>query len=172
MRSLFVVLIAVIGLSGCGMMKEMRGKIGAKPAAEAASLAVSGAETGFIDEGEPRPMLRPERGAESGAEGEAKPAAAPETTAEAKPTAKPKADPNARARASCLAKGGTFQKSGGSDARVCVTRTRDANKSCSASSQCEGMCLARSGTCAPITPLSGCHDIVTNGGNMATVCID
>ena len=168
MRAFFVLLIAVIGLSGCGMMKEVRGKIGSKPTAEASAPATADTEAGFVDEGEPRPKPRPNRNGEAGTP----PAPTPEAKAEVTPDPKPKADPNASARASCLAKGGTFQKSAGSDARVCVTRTRDANKSCNSSRQCEGMCLARSGTCSPITPLSGCHDIVTNGGNMATVCID
>ncbi|MDJ0631323.1 MAG: hypothetical protein QNJ44_23915 [Rhodobacter sp.] len=76
------------------------------------------------------------------------------------------------AQQACESRGGRFASAGASGAKVCVTRTRDANKVCTASSQCEGVCLARSGTCAPVTPLLGCNDIITSGGGMATVCLD
>ena len=103
------------------------------------------------------------------------PEAAPETTAEApqdppKPSSKP-FDANADARKTCERCGGTFSKTG-AGLFICVNRTRDATKSCSSSTQCEGACLARSGTCSPVTPLIGCHDIVTDNGSMARVCID
>ena len=80
-------------------------------------------------------------------------------------------DPNAAARARCVAGKGQFTRTA-TGAFVCVKRTRDANKACTAASQCEGACLARSGTCAPINPLIGCNDIVTQNGGTATVCID
>lgn len=80
-------------------------------------------------------------------------------------------DANAIVRAQCLAKNGNFSRTK-AGAFVCVTRTGDSGKVCSAAGQCEGACLARSGTCSPVVPLIGCNDIVTNNGNMATVCID
>ncbi len=89
----------------------------------------------------------------------------------AEPTPPKPRDPNLAARAACVKKGGRFSRTK-TGAFVCVTRTRDANKACTASTQCEGSCLARSGTCSPVTPLIGCHDILTGRGSMATVCID
>ena len=80
-------------------------------------------------------------------------------------------DRNAEARAQCLKKGGSFAKTraGGF---VCVTNTSDALKTCTKSSQCEGACLARSRSCSPVAPLIGCHEILTDSGRLATVCID
>ena len=83
-------------------------------------------------------------------------------------------DPDAveTGRAACEAEGGTFAKAGLAQALICVMPTRDAGKICTSGTQCEGLCLARSGTCAPVTPLFGCNDIITDNGGMATLCID
>jgi hypothetical protein len=45
-------------------------------------------------------------------------------------------------------------------------------KACTRQSQCEGYCLARSGTCAPITPMFGCNDILQDDGREVTLCLD
>ena len=58
--------------------------------------------------------------------------------------------------------GGTF---------VCVTPTRDANKPCDDSSDCEGICFAKSRTCAPVQPLFGCYDALENG-RVVKICIE
>jgi hypothetical protein len=55
---------------------------------------------------------------------------------------------------------------------ACVTLTRDGGKACTRQSQCEGYCLARSGTCAPITPMFGCNDILQDDGREVTLCLD
>jgi hypothetical protein len=80
-------------------------------------------------------------------------------------------DANAEARSGCLRAKGSFTptKTG---AFICVKRTRDSSKGCSASGQCEGACLARSRSCSPVTPLVGCHDVLTDSGKRATVCVD
>ncbi|MDJ0824631.1 MAG: hypothetical protein QNJ16_03925 [Rhodobacter sp.] len=117
------------------------------------------------------------------AEAEAPPAAteAPPAATEAPPAPAPTPDPprapeappqSSAAQDACEKKSGNFIRVGQTGARVCQTRTRDANKVCTASSQCDGVCLARSGTCSPVTPLLGCNDIVTDSGGMATVCLD
>jgi hypothetical protein len=72
----------------------------------------------------------------------------------------------------CAKSGGTWAGVGKSGAQACVTQTRDAGKSCRKQTQCEGLCLARSGTCAPITPLFGCNDIFQADGRRVTLCID
>ncbi|MEM1387775.1 MAG: hypothetical protein AAGG54_09210 [Pseudomonadota bacterium] len=75
-------------------------------------------------------------------------------------------------RVICEEKGGLWSRVGGRDAFTCVSATRDANRFCTAANHCEGHCLARSGTCAPFTPLVGCHDVVSPDGGMVTICID
>lgn len=75
-------------------------------------------------------------------------------------------------RVICEEKGGLWSQVGARGAFTCVSATRDANQFCTASNHCEGHCLARSGTCAPFTPLIGCHDVVSKNGGMMTVCVD
>ena len=72
----------------------------------------------------------------------------------------------------CERKGGTWARAGKSAARTCVKQTRDGGKQCSKGSQCEGLCLARSGTCAPLAPLFGCNEIFQDDGRRVTLCID
>jgi hypothetical protein len=55
---------------------------------------------------------------------------------------------------------------------VCYQRTRDANRGCLRETDCEGLCLARSRSCAPVTPFFGCHEILTALGTRATICTD
>ena len=55
---------------------------------------------------------------------------------------------------------------------VCERVPKDANRSCSKESDCEGVCLARSKTCAPVVPLLGCNDVLTEYGMVAALCID
>lgn len=56
--------------------------------------------------------------------------------------------------------------------RTCVFTTRDSGKQCTRSNECEGACLARSGTCAPFRPLIGCHEVLQDNGMRATQCIE
>ncbi|HBD91673.1 MAG: hypothetical protein A2092_13430 [Rhodobacteraceae bacterium GWE1_64_9] len=72
----------------------------------------------------------------------------------------------------CERRGGSWSPVPGSSARSCVNRTRDAGKSCRKRSDCEGECLARSRSCAPIRPLFGCNDILQADGRQVTLCID
>lgn len=82
-------------------------------------------------------------------------------------------DPGALARrqAQCEASGGRWGK-GGIGAFLCYRDTRDAGKQCSRESDCEGLCLARSRSCAPVTPLLGCNEVLTEDGRPATICVD
>lgn len=72
----------------------------------------------------------------------------------------------------CERRGGSWSPVPGSSARSCVYRTRDAGKACRARRDCEGECLARSRSCAPIRPLFGCNDILQADGRQVTLCID
>lgn len=58
---------------------------------------------------------------------------------------------------------------------MCQMPTPDAGKSCTASTQCSGMCLANEakngGTCAPYDKMFGCHGIFENGRTIG-LCMD
>lgn len=104
----------------------------------------------------------------------AKPAEAePATTAAEAPAAEgpPKPPLSAEGQA-CEKRGGLWSATGKSGVMACVKRTRDFGKSCSRDRDCEGACLARSRSCAPITPLFGCHDVLQDDGRQVTLCLD
>ncbi|TXI00683.1 MAG: hypothetical protein E6Q73_08335 [Pseudorhodobacter sp.] len=107
----------------------------------------------------------------------AKPKAPEETAAEAlmpATAAEPETPPELQTpeQARCLKKGGVWATAGKSGAKACVKRTKDAGKSCTKQTQCEGFCLARSRSCAPITPMFGCTDILQADGREVTLCLD
>ena len=110
-----------------------------------------------------KPKPRPERVTEAAA---APPPPAPEPAA-----AVPEEEKSA-ARIACEKKGDLWAKAGNSSAHTCVKRTRDSGKRCTRGTQCEGLCLARSGTCAPFTPLFGCNEILQDDGRRVTLCLD
>ena len=72
----------------------------------------------------------------------------------------------------CVKKGGQWAVAGKAGGMSCVRMMRDAGKSCRKKSDCEGDCLARSNSCAPIAPLFGCNEILQDNGAMVTLCID
>ncbi len=73
----------------------------------------------------------------------------------------------------CIRRGGRYLTvGGGSITRSCVKPTRDGGDRCERGTQCDGECLARSGTCAPVTPLFGCNEILQDDGSRVTLCID
>ncbi len=80
-------------------------------------------------------------------------------------------DPNAKTRAQCTRRKGTFTKTP-EGFFVCVRNTGEGQKSCKAASDCKGVCFARSGTCSPLMPLIGCHEILTSSGARATTCLE
>lgn len=108
------------------------------------------------------PAPQPDLGAEDGSEAEAEVAAEPEP---------PPAPPKSENQIACEKKKGTWSSTGGK-AHVCIFRTKDAGKNCTKGTQCEGDCLARSGTCSPIRPLLGCNEILQDNGARVTLCID
>ncbi len=71
----------------------------------------------------------------------------------------------------CEAAGGAFVRTG-HGLQSCQSRTRDAGKSCRTGSDCDGACLARSMSCAPVRPLFGCNDVVEDDGRRVSLCID
>jgi hypothetical protein len=72
----------------------------------------------------------------------------------------------------CLSTGGTWGRVANTIAYSCFRKTRDAGKSCRRQTDCETECLARSRTCAPITPMFGCNPVLQADGREVTLCID
>jgi lipoprotein-anchoring transpeptidase ErfK/SrfK len=85
--------------------------------------------------------------------------------------AAPPPPPKSELQIACERKRGTWENTDGG-LKVCIRQTRDGGKRCTRESQCEGLCLARSGTCAPVQPLLGCHDILQDDGTRATQCLE
>jgi hypothetical protein len=80
--------------------------------------------------------------------------------------------PRGPEQVACEKRGGIWAQAGQSGARSCVAPTRDGGKQCSRESDCDGVCLSRSRTCAPIKPLLGCNAILQDDGREVTLCID
>lgn len=104
----------------------------------------------------------------------AAPAAADATDPDAAPPAEepPPPPPKSAAQIDCEGRGGTWGRAGDSIAMTCFRKTRDAGKSCRRESDCSTLCLARSRSCAPVTPLFGCHQILQDDGRAVTLCLD
>ena len=91
--------------------------------------------------------------------------------APAPPSAPPPLPPALAAEArACAQSGGTLRPRGLAGLWSCVRATRDAGRACSSGSDCEGECLARSRTCAPLDPLFGCHEVLDRAGWTQTLC--
>ena len=116
----------------------------------------------------PAPAPLPGAASDAGAD----PAAATdaETPAEPEAEAAP-APPRSDAELACERKRGSWVAAVGA-AYICVFRTRDSGKRCTRESQCDGVCLARSGTCSPLKPLLGCNEILQDNGARVTLCIE
>ncbi len=72
----------------------------------------------------------------------------------------------------CTRKGGRWSKIGSGETRACVKVTRDGGDQCRRDSDCEGVCLARSTSCAPVAPLFGCNEVLQDDGRRMTLCLD
>ena len=72
----------------------------------------------------------------------------------------------------CEKAGGQWAVAGKTGAFICVKPTRDGGKMCRKKGDCQGLCLARSGTCAPFAPLFGCNEVLEKDGRRVTLCID
>jgi hypothetical protein len=71
----------------------------------------------------------------------------------------------------CEKGGGRFVSAGTKQSFACVRPTRDAGKRCNRESDCQGLCLARSQTCSPFTPVFGCQEILNDRGLRMTQCV-
>jgi hypothetical protein len=76
------------------------------------------------------------------------------------------------AHLACEKRGGSYVTVSTGGAFTCQFSTKDAGKSCSKSGDCEGVCLARSRSCAPINPLFGCNEVLQDDGRRMSLCIE
>ena len=74
-------------------------------------------------------------------------------------------------RAACARDGGRLLPRG-TGFFACVFQTGDSGRQCDEASDCEGLCLARSRSCAPFRPLFGCQQVFTQRGRVETLCTD
>ena len=81
------------------------------------------------------------------------------------------AAPVSAEQALCVKSKGQWSPLAESSGFVCVHSTRDSGKSCRAKRDCQGECLAQSGTCSPIMPLMGCNAILQADGTEVTLCL-
>lgn len=93
-----------------------------------------------------------------------------ETPAEAGPAPAPVV--KSPVQIACERRKGTWASIGAGSGAFCQLPTRDGGKSCRKSTDCQGYCLARSGTCAPVMPMFGCQEILNEDGRMLTECIN
>lgn len=77
-----------------------------------------------------------------------------------------------RAEAACARDGGRWTQRSDSVTMVCFRTPPDANKQCTTRADCTTQCLARSRTCAPVTPLFGCNEVIGLDGAVSTLCIE
>ena len=103
-------------------------------------------------------------------------AEAPRMSAAARAAETPAAPPPPEAvkspsQIACEKTGGRFAKAGNSTTFVCARETRVGGKSCRRETDCEGLCLARSRSCSPITPVLGCQESPTQDGLRVTECV-
>ncbi|MCX7288962.1 MAG: hypothetical protein NTW20_15825 [Rhodobacterales bacterium] len=94
----------------------------------------------------------------------------PEAPADAAAEAEVVPDPKSDQQMACERKRGRWVTAVG-DLKACVYPTGDSGKRCERESQCEGVCLARSGTC-PVKPLYGCNEILQDNGARVTLCLE
>lgn len=75
-------------------------------------------------------------------------------------------------RAECLAAGGSVGRGGLMPDEICFRPLPDAGKSCTAATDCEGVCLAQTQTCSTVTPLFGCYEYLDEQGRKVGLCVD
>ncbi|WP_126974565.1 lipoprotein [Frigidibacter oleivorans] len=172
MRRVLVAFGLMAMLAGCGMTLPGRGGGSAQvDAPVAAAIAGEAIETTPLDAAPAFPAVT--AAPPVAATPEPAPDPAPAAGAEAAPAPVTNAWPPAMngAAQACTRTGGRFAAQGGGGAFACIRTPRDAGDSCRTGADCEGACLARSMTCAPVVPLFGCHEVVTASALRVTECL-
>ncbi|MFN7224723.1 MAG: hypothetical protein ACK4MS_11945 [Paracoccaceae bacterium] len=171
-----VILALLMAVTGCQLALPGQGK--ATDIAQASENPIVGDGIAVTSLDAPAAAPQPV------AQGQVDPVGSTETKAEPDPRAAAKADTPAAAapvppatlktaaHLACEKRGGRWSVAGGGSAAFCQIPTKDAGKSCTKSNDCSGYCLEKSRTCAPVTPMLGCHDILNETGRMLTQCIN
>jgi len=84
----------------------------------------------------------------------------------------PVATPGDLQRIACERRGGRLTAGPGTGSLICAITPRDAGQTCARATDCEGECLARSRTCAPVVPLRGCNDVLDSSGRSTRLCLE
>jgi hypothetical protein len=181
--SSLAVLLSVLGLlSACQPSLSGKAATGVTPNAVTGGEIETTALDALPGEAEP-PVPPPEAGA-AGSETAAAQAAPVAGAAEPAPlaeVAEPAPTPDltevpvtlkSERQLACEKKKGRWGKVGKGEGRACVFQTKDSGKRCERESQCDSVCLARSGTCAPFKPMYGCNEILQDNGARVTLCLD
>lgn len=176
MRPLIRLAVVLILLAGCQMRVPA-------PGGDVAPLASDAIAVTALD---PAPITAATRAASTPAPEiaasaapvpeKSAPAAAPDPIDSAPQPSKPvaatePAPPVSPEQALCEKSKGQWSALALSSGHVCVHSTRDHGKSCRRKSECQGECLAQSGTCSPIMPLMGCNAILQADGTEVTLCL-
>jgi hypothetical protein len=74
-------------------------------------------------------------------------------------------------RKTCESLGGNLVSSASGAVLFCQKPTRDSAKACASARDCEGACLARSRSCAPVMPMLGCTEVLSEAGFVVTECV-
>jgi hypothetical protein len=170
-------LMALVLLAGCLADRSGGAADMAQPVTEAIEVSSLDAPAAASTEAGPAavaaaPAVAPGMSAEALAD--QTPDTPPETGALLEEVAAPPPPepPKSPSQIACEKKGGRFAKAGNSTTFVCVRETRDGGKACRRETDCEGLCLARSRSCSPITPVLGCQEILTQDGLRVTQCVN
>ncbi len=137
--------------------------------------ADTGMDTGAADDAAPPQTIDPAAGAaalDPAADPAPQPDVAPVAETPVDPAATTPVAPKPEQQVLCEKRGGRWSGVGSGILRICVYPTRDDGKQCDRESDCEGVCLARSRTCAPVDPLLGCNEILQDNGARVTLCIE
>lgn len=161
---IWTVLCCMVLVAGCSLSRPERAEVAENPVT-GAEIAVTTLNAPLPDTVNPPEVIPP-----------AKPEPVMPEPAKPEPEILPVlADPPPQVMTpeeqACFEKGGLWGAVG-SGGTACMYPTRDAGKQCRKESDCDGYCLARSGTCAPYTPMFGCNEIVQDNGVVVTLCID
>lgn len=186
MRRFAVTVLAVLALSACQI--ALPGKKAA-PATAPSPIAGDVIEVQSLDAPPAQampPIALPADGEKAGSGGpENPPPKAPTRAEKAKvqpvsptePPPVPEAAPapvvvKSPAQLACEKRKGVWTAAGSGGANFCQKPTKDAGKACRRATDCQGYCLARSNTCAPVTPMFGCQEILNEYGRVLTQCLD
>jgi hypothetical protein len=171
-RGPLLALLAALTLAACQMTLPFGGEKSSPPAAlpggviEVTSLDAPPAEAAALT-----PVAAEDAPPAQDVAQEEVPLSEPTETKIDVPDAPPP-PPKSDAQLRCERQGGDWVSNSNTALKTCVKPTGDGGKQCSRQTDCKGECLARSRTCAPISPLLGCNDILLADGTRTTQCIE